>query len=68
MSEVQTQDAQLLEDAIAYYHSLLANSRMLAGESVKMLQEQMPLRKITFGGRPLCNVLRPHFFTRAQFV
>ncbi len=67
MSEVQAQDAQLLEDAIAYYHSLLANSRMLAGDSVKMLQEQMPLRKITFGGRPLCNVLRPHFFTRAQF-
>lgn len=67
MSEVHTQDEQLLEDAIAYYHSLLANSRRLSEESVQMLNEQMPPRKLTFGGNPLCNVLRPHFFTRQQF-
>ncbi len=67
MSQIETQDMQLMEEAIAYYHALLANSRMLAGDSVKMLEEQMPPRKLTFGGKPLCNVLRPHFFTRGQF-
>jgi hypothetical protein len=67
MNEVQTQDAQLLEDAIAYYHALLANSRRLSGESVQLFEEQMLLRKLTSDGKPLCNVLRPHFFTRLQF-
>jgi len=67
MSQAEAQDAQLLEDAIAYYHALLANSRRLSEDSMQMLGEQMPPRRLTFGGRPLCNVLRPHFFTRAQF-
>jgi uncharacterized circularly permuted ATP-grasp superfamily protein len=67
MTQVHTQDEQLLEDAIAYYHSLLGTSRMLASESLQMLEAEMPPRKLTFGGNPLCNVLRPHFFTREQF-
>jgi hypothetical protein len=67
MSEVHTQDEKFLEEAIAYYHALLANSRRISEESVQMLVDQMPPRNLTFGGNPLCNVLRPHFFTRQQF-
>lgn len=62
-----TQEAALLEEAMAYYHALLANSRQLTEESARLLIEGMPGRKLTFGGRPLCNVLRPHLLTRAQF-
>ncbi len=62
-----TVDAALLEDGIAYYHSLLASSTRLASESVAALKAGMQSGRMTFGGRPLCNVLRPHFFTRQQF-
>ncbi len=67
MSKLLADDGKILEEAIAYYHSLLGNSQRLASESMQTLEEQMPLRNLTFGGKPLCNVLRPHFFTRAQF-
>jgi hypothetical protein len=60
-------DTDLWEEAIAYYHSLLAGSTRLASESVSQLKSGLEERKLTFGGRPLCNVLRPHFFTRKQF-
>jgi uncharacterized circularly permuted ATP-grasp superfamily protein len=61
-----TTDIDLLSDAIDYYHSLLANSQPLSSASVEGLQEGMKAGKIFFAGRQLCNVLRPHFFTRAQ--
>ncbi|HEX2914803.1 MAG TPA: hypothetical protein VH186_28685 [Chloroflexia bacterium] len=60
-------DNELLEEAIAYYHSLLAGSTRLSSESVAALKGGLTERKLTFGGRPLCTVLRPHFFTRKQF-
>jgi hypothetical protein len=59
-------DTELWEEAIAYYHSLLAGSTRLSSESVSRLKAGLTERKLTFGGRPLCNVLRPHFFTRKQ--
>jgi uncharacterized circularly permuted ATP-grasp superfamily protein len=59
-------DTELWEEAIAYYHSLLAGSTRLSSESISQLKTGLTERKLTFGGRPLCNVLRPHFFTRKQ--
>lgn len=59
-------DKELLEEAIEYYHALLAGSTRLSAQSVAALKEGVEQRKLTFGGRPLCNVLRPHFFTRKQ--
>ncbi len=60
-------DTELIEEAIDYYHALLANSTRLSSESMAALNAGIPARKLTFGGRPLCNVLRPHFFTRKQY-
>ena len=60
-------DTELWEDAIAYYHSLLAGSTRLSSESITKLKSGLQEGKLTFGGRPLCNVLRPHFFTRKQW-
>lgn len=60
-------DAELLEEAIDYYHALLAGSTRLSADSIAALKAGLTERKLTFGGRPLCNVLRPHFFTRKQF-
>ena len=48
-----TQEAALLEEAMAYYHALLANSRQLTEESARLLIEGMPGRKLTFGGRQI---------------
>ncbi len=59
-------DTELLEEAIDYYHALLAGSTRLSSESTAALKSGLTERKLTFGGRPLCNVLRPHFFTRTQ--
>ncbi len=67
MSQIVETDAALLEDGIAYYHSLLAGSTRLSSESIRALKAGLVEGKLTFGGRPLCNVLRPHFFTREQF-
>lgn len=56
----------LLNEAIDYYHSLLAGSQRLSETSISGLIDGMKDNKIFFGGRQLCNVLRPHFFTREQ--
>ncbi|MEI7555710.1 hypothetical protein [Candidatus Chlorohelix sp.] len=61
------QEAARLEEAISYYHSLITGSPELADDSWQMLLDGMPPRKLTFGGKPLCNVLRPHFTTRVHF-
>jgi hypothetical protein len=51
-----------MKQAIDHYHSLLANSD-LAGASHAALDDQLRRRNLVFGGRPLCTVLRPRFFT-----
>lgn len=52
-------------DAIAAYHGLLTDE--LAQESGAQLDDQLRARGLFFGDRPLCSVLRPRFFTPAQW-
>jgi hypothetical protein len=50
--------------AVAAYHDLLTDQ--LAADSQGALEEQMARRGLVFGGRPLCTVLRPRFYTPAH--
>jgi uncharacterized circularly permuted ATP-grasp superfamily protein len=52
-------------DAIARYHDLLASG--LAGDSQDWLDEQTARRDLTFGGRPVCTVLRPRWMTPGEY-
>ena len=54
-----------LREAIETYHELLTDE--LASESQAKLDDQQQVRGITFGGRPLCSVLRPRFMTPEQY-
>jgi hypothetical protein len=55
-----------LNEAIAYYHSLvLANEKAADAEYEALLQKQIDGR-MTFGGRPLANTLRPAFLTESM--
>jgi len=54
-----------LRETIESYHELLTDE--LAGESQAKLDDQQQSRGITFGGRPLCSVLRPRFMTPEQY-
>ena len=51
--------------AIARYHDLLASG--LAGDSQEWLEEQIARRDLTFGGRPVCTVLRPRWMTPSEY-
>lgn len=51
--------------AIDFYHSLLNES--VAGETYGQMASLLKERKLFFGDRPLCAVLRPHFYTEDQF-
>lgn len=55
----------LSHPAIGEYHELLQDAE-LAQASHEMLDQQLNLRNMVFGGRPLCTVLRPKFFTIEQ--
>jgi len=55
----------VLRDGIDEYHALLTND--MAGESQRQLDEQLRLRGLFFGDRPLCSVLRPRFVSPAQY-
>lgn len=52
-------------DAVARYHDLLADG--LAGDSQEWLDEQIARRDLTFGGRPVCTVLRPRWMTPREY-
>lgn len=52
-------------EAIEYFHSLL-NDRT-AVETHELLFKLSQERNLFFGDRPLCIVLRPHFYTEDQF-
>jgi glutathionylspermidine synthase len=54
-----------LREAIESYHELLTYD--LASDSQEKLDDQQQRRGITFGGRPLCSVLRPRFMTSEQY-
>jgi uncharacterized circularly permuted ATP-grasp superfamily protein len=49
-------------EAISFYHDLLSQGD-LAAESGAWLDDQLRRRDLVFGGRALCTVLRPRFFT-----
>jgi hypothetical protein len=55
----------LLREAINNYHDLLSDE--LAQESWAQLEDQMRLRGLFFGSRPLSTVLRPRFLTQEQY-
>jgi hypothetical protein len=54
-----------LQSAIDHYHSLLDDD--IGGESQRQLEDQLRMRGLFFGERPLCSVLRPRFLTAAQY-
>jgi hypothetical protein len=55
-----------LTEAIITYHDLLTED--VAAESQAQLDEQLHLRGLYFGERPLCTVLRPRFLTPDQYI
>src|SRR5262249_2852813 len=53
-------------DAIEYYHGLLTEKT--AAETQELFNSLMGQRRLYFGDRPLCTVLRPHFYTEDQYA
>ena len=53
------------EEAVDHYHSLLNDQ--VAADTRATLDDLLRSRKLYFGGRALCTVLRPHFYTPDQF-
>jgi len=53
----------MVKDAIATYHDLLLDGQPHDAEAE--LNAQLRARKCYFGSRPLCTVLRPHFYDEA---
>lgn len=55
----------MIQDAIDAYHSLLTDQ--LAAEAQGALNLDQRARRLYFGDRPLCTVLRPHFYEDEQW-
>ena len=55
------------QDAIGRYHDLLAREGGLADDSQAWLDEQIAHRGLTFGGRPVCTVIRPRWMTPREY-
>lgn len=55
----------MLRDGIDEYHELLTDD--LAGETQRQLDDQLRMRGLFFGDRPLCSVLRPRFLSSQQY-
>ena len=55
----------LLSDAISHYHDLLTDD--IGAETQGQLEEQLRVRGLFFGERPLCTVVRPRFLSPVQF-
>lgn len=53
------------KEAVDHFHSLLTEPA--AAETHELLMRMSRDRKLFFGDRPLCIVLRPHFYTEEQF-
>jgi uncharacterized circularly permuted ATP-grasp superfamily protein len=54
-----------VQDAIRRYHDLLADG--LADDSQGWLDENIQRRGLTFGGRPVCTVVRPRWMTPSEY-
>ncbi|HJZ10685.1 MAG TPA: hypothetical protein VJ521_00950, partial [Acidobacteriota bacterium] len=55
----------MTQQATEYFHSLLNDA--LAEETAAQMNSLLKERKLFFGDRALCTVLRPHFYTPKQF-
>ena len=55
----------MTEDAIKYYHSLLDG--LLADDALEKLSDGTVEYNLTFGGRPICAVLRPMFIAASEY-
>jgi hypothetical protein len=55
-----------MSDPVRHYHDLLSQGDV-AQASHAMLEEQLRRRRMVFGDRPLCTVLRPRFFSPEAF-
>ncbi|MFN8418628.1 MAG: hypothetical protein U0528_05195 [Anaerolineae bacterium] len=55
-----------MQEGIAHYHSLLDDQ--FAADSFEAMSRDLRVRKLYFGERPLCTVLRPHFYTPDQWA
>lgn len=55
----------MLSDAIQYYHDLLTPS--MAQEMDGIMRHRLKEETLYFGSRPLCVVLRPHFYTETNW-
>jgi len=55
-----------LTEAIITYHDLLTEP--MAADTQGQLDDQLRLRGLFFGDRPLCTVLRPRFLTPEQYA
>jgi uncharacterized circularly permuted ATP-grasp superfamily protein len=53
------------QEAVDYYHGLLNDK--VAADTQSNLDQLLIGRKLYFGGRALCTVLRPNFYSRDQF-
>lgn len=56
----------MLQEAIDLYHNLLTDE--FAAEVQEDLNRDLRKRHLYFGERPLCTVLRPHFYETDQWV
>src|SRR5258708_17085177 len=56
----------MLQEAIDLYHNLLTDE--LAADVQEAFNRDLRKRHLYFGERPLCTVLRPHFYEAEQWV
>jgi len=52
-------------EAVTYYHSLL--TEQVAADTDGAMRAILHARGLYFGNRPICTVLRPHFYTSEQW-
>ena len=57
--------AMVAREIVDDYHDVLTEA--MARESAGRLEEQLGTRRLFFGDRPLCTVLRPRFLTPAAY-
>ncbi len=57
----------MLDEAVSIYHEILQDAA-LAGEADAKMRGELRKRGLYFGDRPLCSVLRPHFYFTGQWA
>ncbi|MBC7814012.1 MAG: hypothetical protein H7175_22860, partial [Burkholderiales bacterium] len=58
----------MLHEAVGFYHDMLSNTEIAAADAHEQLFAGLRERNLFFGDRPLCRVLRPHFYTAEQWA